>query len=697
MPAPPLSVVPARFLDFDTAVPLTWARLLEDIKSCIERFRRAISNDERNLFVKAAEDISDHLRLIIAAGSGTTDNHSGTPSIIHSNKALYPRFRDMMASFAKLNLNSHISSADYAPSDYSEKCLQDSEGVLEGVYGFIEVARQQRGDEIPRLFPGFVGDHHSGGNWQNNGLLSHESWKHRAGRHRDETAGANEPNLRLDAHVVAQMDGLRREIVLGLRRLGERLVLTDKLITPPRHRRMTREIWTAVQEVLELYRPWMAHLESITLAPLGSRFQTPQIAEYAEQKQRVYNIVADIVISCQAVGAPLADEWAQDRGSPLEDRLERVRVVSGELEALTSRMNSSLLALQEIMPAQLQHKGGHQPSGSIGSRSMLGDISSAVSSENQTEAGFYTNANSRKLAKILGQVPTNNSPNRDSIGSTPATPKPKYLQLDYEEEIIYNRKSNPPTIQGGTLTGLVEQLTRHDTYQQSFRDTFLFTYQSFMTGRDLFERLVKRWSIQPPLGLSDDEYKLWEKEKQGPVRFRVYNLLKNWVEYNWMEENDVNEQHLLSQMYGFAQDTIAPSNFSSTSSLLAVLDARLKGEEPHSRKTTASYMEGPPPKLPKNMKKFKFQDIDPTEFARQLTIIQQRLYCQIKPSETLSRSWGSKITPIKDFDEQKGIKDNIRHANQVTNYMAETILGAGDVKRRATVIKHIIMIADVWS
>jgi len=39
------------------------------------------------------------------------------------------------------------------------------------------------------------------------------------------------------------------------------------------------------------------------------------------------------------------------------------------------------------------------------------------------------------------------------------------------------------------------------------------------------------------------------------------------------------------------------------------------------------------------MKKLKFLDIDATEFARQLTIIESRLYGKIKPTECLNKTW----------------------------------------------------------
>ena len=128
------SLIPRRLFDDAHAVPLTWNTMVEDMRRAVQRYREVITNAERSEFVRKAEDISDHLRLLLAAGSGTTDNHSGNPSIISTNKALYPHFREMMSRFSKLVLSSHIAAADWPPPDSYQKCLHEAEGVLHGVY-----------------------------------------------------------------------------------------------------------------------------------------------------------------------------------------------------------------------------------------------------------------------------------------------------------------------------------------------------------------------------------------------------------------------------------------------------------------------------------------------------------------------------------------------------------------------------------
>ena len=101
----------------------------------------------------------------------------------------------------------------------------------------------------------------------------------------------------------------------------------------------------------------------------------------------------------------------------------------------------------------------------------------------------------------------------------------------------------------------------------------------------------------------------------------------------------------------------------------------------------------PQPILP-NMKKLKFLDIDATEFARQLTIIESKLYDKIKPTECINKSWQRKVE-ANEPDPAANIKALVLHSNQLTNWVAQMILNQADVRRRVTVIKHFVSVADV--
>ena len=702
------SSIPRAFFDDPASLPLTWNKLVDNIRRAIEAYRQAINNADRSEYVRRAEDISDHLRMLLAAASGTTDNHSGNPSIISTNKALYPHFRDMMSRFSKLMLSSHIASADWPAADAYTKCLQEAEGVLHGVYSYVEVARSQRGEDVPRLVPGFVLGSNRGGSWQNNGLGVKDSMASSFMEQDDCDPYIDSMQL-LDGNLLERMDELKRTIVANVRRLEEHLAMREKLVTPFQHKRIGSAVCQAGGKVIESFRPWISTVESINLAPLGSAFQNPQLSEFTAQKQRLYDLVMQLLLACQAVAAPLGDEWAENRGDPLEERLNEVRTTARQLETCTSHVGFSLQLLLDLMPQETnnlreirdaQVMRGHRttdpgapydgsstfPSTSKQGRPQLSDMNFPVSySEGVDPAqdNYRKQDNNSKVKKFFGEVPRG------------IEEEPSYLRLDYEGEISYDTKTDPPQLRGGTLIALVEQLTRHDRLDSGFNNTFLLTYRSFTTASELFEMLVKRFSIQPPRSISQDRYNDWVEKKQKPIRFRIVNILKSWFDTYWMENNDEATNELLRRVYTFAKDSIAPSGTPGSAPLMASVERRMKGQESSARGLIPTQSTAiPTPIMPKNMKKLKFLDIDATEFARQLTIIESRLYGKIKPTECLNKTWQRKIGP-DDPEPAANVKALILHSNQLTNWVAEMILNQSDVKKRVVVIKHFVSVADV--
>ena len=701
------AAVSRSFFDDGSSAPQTWTRLVENIRKAIESYRQAINNADRSEYVRKAEDISDHLRMLLAAASGTTDNHSGNPSIISTNKALYPHFRDMMSHFSKLVLSSHLASADWPAQDAYTKCLQEAEEVILGVENYVEIARSQRGEEIPRLVPGFFAGSNNGGSWQNNGLGIKDPMLATSFMDQDEYEPYVEPVVTLDGALLERMDELKRIIVVNTRRLEDQLSIREKLITPFGHRQIATAVCQAAAKVIELFRPWLSAVESINLSPLGTAFQNPQLVDFTVQKQKVYDLVMQLLLACQAVAAPLGDEWAECRGDPLEERLNEVRVTVRQLENYTSQVGFSLQLLLDSMPkgssihresrdarvsrthripnGGAPYEASIYPTHSKILRTGPSDMNFPVSHSEGVEPAaenYRKQDNNSKLRKLLGDVP------RD------IEEEPSFLKLDYEGEISYDTKVNPPQLRGGTLIALVEQLTRHDRLDSHFNNTFLLTYRSFTTASELFEILVKRFSIQPPPGISQSEYNTWVEKKQKPIRFRVVNILKSWFDSYWMENSDDASNELLRKVYSFAKDSIATSNTPGSGPLMTSVERRIKGHDPTKGLVPTQNSSMPTPIMPKNMKKLKFLDIDPTEFARQLTIIESRLYGKIKPTECLNKTWQRKLGP-DDPEPAGNVKALILHSNQLTNWVAEMILNQSDVKKRVVVIKHFVSVADV--
>lgn len=98
-----------------------------------------------------------------------------------------------------------------------------------------------------------------------------------------------------------------------------------------------------------------------------------------------------------------------------------------------------------------------------------------------------------------------------------------------------------------------------------------------------------------------------------------------------------------------------------------------------------------PPLLPKNLKRLTLIDIDPTEVARQLTLIESKIFMNIQPAELMKQEWSKKNT--------NSVAVNVRAmttmSTQITGWVMCTILQEADLKRRAFLLKYFIKMAEV--
>lgn len=268
---------------------------------------------------------------------------------------------------------------------------------------------------------------------------------------------------------------------------------------------------------------------------------------------------------------------------------------------------------------------------------------------------------------------------------------PWFLQLDYAEEVVYD--PDALAVKQGSLTGLVEHLTRHDKLDASFNDAFLLTYPSFVGAAALFDKLIERFHIAPPDDLSDTEMQRWVEQKQTMIRVRVVNVLKNWFGRFWMEHNGEKSTGFVRHAQKVVQSNSAIMETPGASQLVAVMGQRLQDKSPKLLVPPQIAGNAPTPIVPKNMRKIKILDIDATEVARQLTILEYKYYARIKPAECLNKSWQRKS------QDEPGTNVNymILHSNQLASWVGGIILKQSEIKKRVMLIKHFINVADVRS
>lgn len=274
-----------------------------------------------------------------------------------------------------------------------------------------------------------------------------------------------------------------------------------------------------------------------------------------------------------------------------------------------------------------------------------------------------------------------------------------YLGHDLRpQEILLGSDGN---LKGITLPALIERITRHDEFDSDLLQSFLVTYRTFARSEEVFKLIVNRFHLEPPENLTESDLEVWTRKKLKPIRLRIINMLKTWLDSHFYHQEDWD---VLSSLENFIREDIKECMPQAAEQLLKLVEKRLRDSRSVSSKISRlsimspssvfadwqSTLEEPPvPVLPKNLKRFRLQDIDPLELARQLTLVDSIMYQQILPIELVNKAWSDK----QSLDAPH-IKQLITYSNQLTGWIAETIVMEEDIKRRSAVVKYFILVAD---
>lgn len=251
---------------------------------------------------------------------------------------------------------------------------------------------------------------------------------------------------------------------------------------------------------------------------------------------------------------------------------------------------------------------------------------------------------------------------------------------------------NPPVIKSATLIKLVERLTYHE-YRPNIVEDFLITYRAFISNPgELLELLIKRYRIpDPPLrlvcrnftGSLDDlteadrtayrQYlRRFRQEYSKPVKMRVVNVLKSWTKNHYYDFKDNNE--LLAKLNEFLDEILDRDRVlkiqvdiirntlkqmsckDRTPPRLLIEEEGVFGQEDFDR--TCS----------------EIMNIDPIEFAKQLTLIEFELFRAIKPFELITVS-----------EKSPNRRRMGRHYNRISYWIQKCLVEMPDPERRITI------------
>ncbi|KZP33472.1 ras GEF [Athelia psychrophila] len=273
------------------------------------------------------------------------------------------------------------------------------------------------------------------------------------------------------------------------------------------------------------------------------------------------------------------------------------------------------------------------------------------------------------------------------------------------EDAAYNSEGH---LVGATLNVLVTRMTPHDSIvDAAFSAVFFLTFRLFASPAEFVDALVTRYNIMPPQGALEHEQQEWQQRKGIPIRMRVTNIVKLWVEMYWRSSAD---NYVIPMLSSFVKDALSPMFTTQCKKILEGLICRealqdivnIKGDRIRdpgmniNPPSTAGVSDIPRPTMTKTLlaalrsKSFTsiyITDFDSLELARQLTIMENQLYIDIAPQELLE-------TGQQGVKSPGTIKAVSSLSTSITGWVAESILNEPDIKKRTALVKFFIKVAD---
>ncbi|KAI5784720.1 ras guanine nucleotide exchange factor domain-containing protein [Geopyxis carbonaria] len=285
-----------------------------------------------------------------------------------------------------------------------------------------------------------------------------------------------------------------------------------------------------------------------------------------------------------------------------------------------------------------------------------------------------------------------------SLASAMAS-EPDPSDNSHADELSYNKDGQ---ITGGTLPALVEKLTVHDSTPDAvFVSTFYLTFRLFTTPTAFAEALVDRFDAVAT-----------NASGAMPVRLRVYNVFKGWLESHWRSNCDNEALHVVTNFANTRLGDVLPAASKRLIELAEKVSAqdgplvpRLVSSMGKTTTATTVYANMDTPiaapivtrgqlaalkiALTPGAPSPSIVDFDPLEVARQLTLKESRMFCSICPEELIATEWTKKKDSLAtNVLAMSSLSTDLAH------FVAETILDVQDPRNRARVLKQWIKVAD---
>jgi son of sevenless-like protein len=150
-----------------------------------------------------------------------------------------------------------------------------------------------------------------------------------------------------------------------------------------------------------------------------------------------------------------------------------------------------------------------------------------------------------------------------NLPTIPVASVPDQLSLDSDswlqahdyppEDVPYNSDGQ---LVGATLRALVEKGTPPNAsiVYPAFSSIFFLTFRLFTSSAHLLQAIIDRYNLVPPPGLFEERTYIWQQRQGIPVRLRISNLIKTWLE---QYRRPTTDNFVLQALLDFNRDALA--------------------------------------------------------------------------------------------------------------------------------------------
>lgn len=272
------------------------------------------------------------------------------------------------------------------------------------------------------------------------------------------------------------------------------------------------------------------------------------------------------------------------------------------------------------------------------------------------------------------------------------------LEHHYAHELVVSSEGR---LIGGSLNAIIERLTSHEATPNSGFVTMVYlTFRLFANPLEFAQALVARF-----------EYIEACPKISHPVRLRVSNVFKGWLESHWRHDCDEPTIPYITSFFEEKVTQLLPSAGSRLLDLVNVVRTthapavpRILSAMGKTNTVGSSKIDPDQPAPPSILSKSQLNalkmwkmggstlsilEFDPMELARQITIKTSAIFCSVLPEELL----GCEFTK-----PSSSLAVNLRAMAQLStdlnNLVVESILQLEDTKKRAMLLKQWIKVTS---